>query len=218
MFEAIKNKAKAHSKEMDEIDEEEETEGWNDTNLDDIPDNLKSKDETDLTKKGFGKGKGLLETELETVMRPYQQIGFNGVVSELNEIKDLSSNYVSAIIHIPHDEQPNPGIVEGHYVAIFIDTDCDMSAEYYDPFGEPMPAKLKNQLKQLIKRMNPSSMLKLKINGVTNQAAQSSNCAWHCVRFLLDRYRGKSFKEATDFSITEAEALENKKKKVFGYV
>ena len=47
--------------------------------------------------------------------------------------------------------------------------------------------------------MKPETILKLKENRVISQKDTSSNCGFFCMKFLIDRFRGKSFSEATGY-------------------
>jgi len=47
--------------------------------------------------------------------------------------------------------------------------------------------------------LKPENYLKLKENKIVQQSDKSENCGYFCMRFLIDRYRGKSFTESTGF-------------------
>jgi len=57
--------------------------------------------------------------------------------------------------------------------------------------------------KLILKMLKPSTVLKLKENRVIAQSDNSSNCGYFCCRFLMDRFRGKSFAAATGYDINE---------------
>ena len=52
----------------------------------------------------------------------------------------------------------------------------------------------------MLNRVMPDrSKMQFKINLIKDQASNSMNCGWHSIKFLLDRYDGKKFMEATKF-------------------
>jgi hypothetical protein len=90
-----------------------------------------------------------------------------------------------------------------HWQAIYIDArngpESSNSLEFYDSFGDSIPEDVLNDCKLIIKKLNPENYLKLKENKVVHQSDRSQNCGYFAMRFLIDRYRGKSFSEATGF-------------------
>jgi hypothetical protein len=48
-------------------------------------------------------------------------------------------------------------------------------------------------------KMNPSMMFKYKQNMLRRQSKMTSNCGWHAVKFLDDRYNGVPWSEATGY-------------------
>jgi hypothetical protein len=99
------------------------------------------------------------------------------------------------------------------------------TVEFFDPFGSVSEAngglltdKELVGLKKLTKS-NPK-MMKLKQNTVQNQDVTTDSCGYICAKFLSDRAKGISFKDATnyieptqDFSDkTEAEIIDMRKK------
>ena len=94
------------------------------------------------------------------------------------------------------DKTGEPGT---HWVAMLTDLD-DKSVEYYDSFGNDIPNDILVPLKNFIDGNNLSSgYLKLKVNRIVDQSATSDNCGWFCCKFLIDRMRGKSFRDVTKF-------------------
>jgi Ulp1 family protease len=117
------------------------------------------------------------------------------------------------------DKSNQPG---SHWVAVYIDALKDKAIEYYDSYGRDPPKQFLKQLKALIEKIRPDTYLKLKINKVVDQRANSNTCGFHSIKFLLDRYANKPWKECTGWSnISKAEkdAYRMKKKyKKFGYI
>ena len=98
----------------------------------------------------------------------------------------------------------DPNTKEGkHWQAVYIDArngpESSNSLEFYDSFGESMPEDVLNDCKKLIKKMKPDNYLKLKENKVVMQDDKTQNCGYFAMQFLIDRYRGKTFSEATGF-------------------
>jgi hypothetical protein len=110
------------------------------------------------------------------------------------------------------DKTGKPGT---HWVAFLIDLD-DKTVEYYDSFAGDLDVDVDRALVEFIKKNAiREQYLKLKINGVIDQDANSDNCGWFCVRFVLDRFRGKKWREVTKFDDSvkgEAEIAAFKKK------
>jgi hypothetical protein len=103
-----------------------------------------------------------------------------------------------------------------HWVAVYIDTKNDMSIEYYDPFGDDPPHRFLKDIKLIIKKLHSNIYLKLKINKIKDQRANSNNCGYHSINFLLDRYNNIPFKETTGYSeIMKSEKKANKLKEQF---
>ena len=121
-----------------------------------------------------------------------------------------------------------PGL---HWCAIYVDArngpESSNSLEYYDSFARPMPADIREDCKLLLKCLKPHTILKLKENQVVHQKDSSSNCGWFCMRFLIDRFRNRSFSESTGFDDRvklnharqdEAEIEKMKQMKPFSYI
>lgn len=86
-----------------------------------------------------------------------------------------------------------------HWVAVYIDTIKDQEVDYYDPLSDPPTASFSHDIKNLIDRLNPSTLLKYKINTVRNQKATTDTCGYMCINFLNKRNHGISFKDATGY-------------------
>jgi hypothetical protein len=48
--------------------------------------------------------------------------------------------------------------------------------------------------------MGVPSGAQFKLNMIQDQSRTSSTCGWHSMKFLVDRYEGKPFKEASGFN------------------
>ena len=58
------------------------------------------------------------------------------------------------------------------------------------------------QLRKLATRWSDKP-LQFKINRVKRQRGNSNNCGYFSCEFLIDRYKGKTFKKASKFTIIE---------------
>jgi hypothetical protein len=93
----------------------------------------------------------------------------------------------------------DPSYKEGqHWVAVFYDArpSGSLSVEYYNSFADPIPEDVLKDIKLLVEKLKPSTYLKFKENKVKQQAESSTNCGYFAMRFIIDRFRGKSFAEA----------------------
>jgi hypothetical protein len=154
---------------------------------------------------------GLYNDEIEDYMQPFKKYGFKGVYS-LDEIKKIPvSDKMSFIMNL--DPSHKPG---SHWVAVNIDSKKDKSVEYYDSYGDEPPNQFLKDIKYLIKKINPDTYLKFKVNKIINQRSNSSNCGFFAMKFLVDRYNNIPFPEASGYSdIMKSEKNIEKFKKKF---
>ncbi len=150
-------------------------------------------------------------------MKDYNNKGFKGVyaIDEINKIP--VSDKMGFILNLDTSDQKG-----SHWVAIYIDAKDDNSVEYYDSFGNDPPERLLKDLKTMIDKINPNTYLKFKINKIKQQSVSSSNCGFHAMQFLLDRFAGKPWTFCTGFNDiknSEKKAEKFKKKlKSYGYI
>jgi hypothetical protein len=105
---------------------------------------------------------------------------------------------------------------DGHWRAIFIDLDNDKSIDHYDSYGMEAEPDIQAQVATLLKSFDLPYYLKWKDNKIVNQRANSSNCGWFSIQFLLDRFDGKPFIDATGYS--NVKKSERDLKQRFGYL
>lgn len=109
-----------------------------------------------------------------------------------------------------------------HWVALYWDGSpgvCEI--DYFDSFAEPIPTDLQADLKLLAEKLNCQAYLKLKENRIKKQSERSSNCGFFATKFLLDRFRGKPFIDASGFSDVrkgESQISNFKAQQGFGYI
>lgn len=105
----------------------------------------------------------------------------------------------------------------GHFIAVNYDR---YSLEIYDPLADPISEKIKEYIIEPLKELiedNVEHLVKLKHNKVEQESADSYLCGWFCIRFLLDRYNGISWKEATDYDSDIDEEIDELREE-FGYI
>ena len=159
---------------------------------------IKSKTTTKVPKKGRGVSDepGMMSTEIDTVMKRYKP-RFLGTIAR-DEWKLLTPPVDSGKSGwvMNTDPKSKPG---KHWVAFLMDLD-NKSMEYYNSFGDDIPTDVLESLKSFLDEHNPTrDLLKLKVNKVIDQDVNSSNCGWFCCKFLIDRFRGKPWIEASGF-------------------
>ena len=170
-------------------------------------------------KKGEGNVEkdGLWDDQIEDYMKQFAKDGWKGVysVNELNEIP--VSKKMSFIMNLSPDYKKGT-----HWVAVYIDAKKDMSVDYFDSFGRDPNEETLKGIKEIVDKIHSNVYLKLKINKIVDQRANSSTCGYHAMNFLLNRYKGIPFKDCSGYSNVEkgekdAHKLESKFKK-FGYI
>ena len=99
------------------------------------------------------------------------------------------------------DGSGNDGYRTGHWRSVYINNEDDYpTVEYFDPLTEgKMPPELITMCRKIAMKMNPSMMFKYKQNMLRRQSKMTSNCGWHSVKFLDDRYNGVPWSEATGY-------------------
>ncbi len=143
---------------------------------------------------------GMYDDQIDRVMSHFKD--YAGTIMR-NEIKTLlpgiePRSRVAFIINTDTSDKPGQ-----HWDAVYIDArdgpESSNSLEWYDSFGRSMPPDIQQDCKLILKMLKPSTVLKLKENRVIAQSDNSSNCGFFCCRFLMDRFRGKSFAAATGY-------------------
>lgn len=163
---------------------------------------IKSAEKAAKTREGKGRSDthGLYDDEIDKIMSHFKD--FHGCIMR-DEIKNLlpqirPQSRVAFIIN--NQDHNSPG---QHWDAVYIDArngpESSNSLEWFDSFARPMPADIREDCKLILKCLKPETILKLKENRIIHQSDESSNCGYFCCRFLIDRFRGKSFSAASGF-------------------
>lgn len=133
---------------------------------------------------------GLWKHQIEKIMRDVPN--FVGVFS----LKDLESINLPKHIH-QFSFILNVGY---HWIAVLIDR---KTIEYYDSEASSPPKAFMEIMQPILKKQFPGAIFQLKVNTVRAQSPATQNCGYHAMRFLLDRARGKTWKEATFFETVD---------------
>jgi hypothetical protein len=168
---------------------------------------------------------GISNIDLEKIMKPYgdEWLGCyscDEMGKLLSKVKPRSRG--CAIINT------SPADSEGeHWVCTLWDArdkpEASQSIEFFDSYGDDPDPIIDEGIKRIAEKLDGGKYLKYKINSVKFQGEKkgtgldSGNCGYHCLRFLADRLRNKSFAECTGFdNSAKGEEHVEKFKKVNG--
>jgi len=158
--------------------------------------------------KGTGDGDGLYNDEIEKIakkrIKNYVPVIASDEINELPRYVARGDKRFGFVINTnpsSSDGSGNDGYRTGHWRAVYINNEDDYpSVEYFDPLTEgKMPSELITICRRIAMKMNPSMMFKYKQNMLRRQSKMTSNCGWHAVKFLDDRYNGVPWSEATGY-------------------
>jgi hypothetical protein len=158
----------------------------------------KQRKKFEIIGEGKGVGRGLYSTEIEKIMKKYES--FVGVFAN-DEYEKLASQVKpqsrgSAIVNT--DNRASGG---QHWQSIYWDArpSGSKSIEFYDSFADDITPHQQKGLKLIVDKLKPNTYLKMKINKVKHQSVTSDNCGYFAMKFLIDRYRGKTFAQASGY-------------------
>lgn len=153
----------------------------------------------------------LYDTEINARMAPWLTSGWSGTIA-LDEFDKLlpyvnRSDQMSFIVNT--DKAKGDG---KHWQAVFISwinsKDHGPQVCFFDSYGREPSEQVKKGIKKLIDhRKHLKTMLKFKINRVNQQSNDSESCGHISMRFLTDMMSGKSFKDATNYTVANSERL-----------
>ncbi len=130
-------------------------------------------------------------------MKKYSKKGFLGVfsINQLGNINPGNKKEISFILNIV------PSNVKiGHFVSVIINANRDV-LEYYNSLAYSPSKIFIEEIKQVLEKMGMKpAETQLKINLLRNQRINSSNCGYYAMLFLLKRFKGESFKDASGFN------------------
>ena len=145
---------------------------------------------------------GLYNDQLETIMKKriknFVPVVASDKVEDLLEHVQKGDKFFAGIINT------EPSSSSGrHWRCITIDNRDDFpSAEYFDPLAETErgPEKsLISVMRKICKKMNPEKYFKFKYNMLRRQNYNKSNCGYHVMKFIEDRFNGIPFSEASGY-------------------
>jgi hypothetical protein len=154
-----------------------------------------------------GKGKsdtvderGLSNDEIDEIMKPLGDFYLGTIAHDqihsiiLPKIKPRSNG-----AFIINTDPASKGGCHWQAIAFFASPNSTHEINFFDSFGDPIDNKLRKDLKDIANKLDAKTFLKLKENSVQLQNDRTSTCGFHCIRFILDRHRGKTFSQATGY-------------------
>jgi hypothetical protein len=163
---------------------------------------------------GGGVDDGLYNNEIEKIakkrIKNYVPVIASDEINELPRYVARGDKRFGFVINTnpsTSDGSGNDGYRTGHWRSVYINNEDDYpTVEYFDPLTEgKMPPELVSMCRKIAMKMNPSMMFKYKQNMLRRQSKMTSNCGWHSVKFLDDRYNGIPWSEATGYDDYMAE-------------
>ena len=164
---------------------------------------------------------GVYSDQILKMMKNYVKDGFLGVVAadEVHLLAQKSLPFDKFGFIMNKDPSTKPG---SHWTAVYVDTVDDKEIDYFDSFAEEPDELLLSELKKMLQAHKLDIYLKFKVNRVKHQAENSNLCGFHAMKFLMDRFAGKPFIDASGWSAVrkgEAEAKNLMQKfDRFGYI
>jgi hypothetical protein len=154
-----------------------------------------------IPQQGSGFIKGDAKTNVEIDQKMANVPGYAGCIArdEINsKILPQAKKFGKLGFVMNLDKHDQPG---SHWVAVFIDgtPNGSHSVEYYNPLADPLPFDIRKDLINLVHHIAPGEELRLKVNMIKDQSDSTNNCGMFASKFLLDRFSGKPFREASRF-------------------
>ena len=155
-----------------------------------------------------GEDEGLYNTEIEEIARKaiknYVPVIASDEINTLSKYVKPGQKRFAFIINTnpsSSDGSGNDGYRPGHWRAVYINNEDDFpSVEYFDPLCEGrIPNDLLKVCMKIARKMNPEIMFKYKQNMLRRQSRLTSNCGYHCLKFIDDRVHGVPWSEATGY-------------------
>ena len=159
--------------------------------------------EDEIIIRGDGKEidkRGLSNGEIDQIMKPLGDFYLGTIAHDqipstiIPKIKPRSNG-----AFIINTEPSSKGGSHWQAIAFFSSPNSTEEINFFDSFGDPMDDKLRRDLKEIAEKLDARCFLKLKENSVQLQDDRTSTCGFHCIRFILDRHRGKTFAQATNY-------------------
>lgn len=153
-------------------------------------------------------GDGLYNDEIEKIakkrIKDYVPVIASDQLNELPKYVGRGDKRFGFVINTnpsTSDGTGNDSYPPGHWTAVFINNEDDYpSIEYFDPLAQgKMPEDLIKMCRRIAVKMNPEVMFKYKQNMLRRQSKMTSNCGFHAVKYLDDRFNGVPYSEATGY-------------------
>ena len=167
-----------------------------------------------FARQGYGHNssddKGMSNIQIDNILNKYDNylgcISHNEIHSRiLPKIKPKSKG--GFVINTDPSSKPGE-----HWQSVYFDASPGGEAEidFFDSYGDPIDKTLQRDLLAIANKLNAGTYLKFKENRIRYQNNTSSNCGWFATKFLIDRFRGKPFIDATGFNdVKQGEASIN---------
>lgn len=163
---------------------------------------------------------GLSSADLDRMMESFRPMGYIGCFA--NDEENLVLKAFEGLDRFGYIMNTSDASDEGeHWICVFVDLLNSKSIELYDPLAEWFfDEDFIDTVSDILDERGYEYQPKLKYNTVRDQSYSSSTCGLYCVKFLTDRFMGKSFKESTEFndSIPDNEEEMETLAEKFGYV
>lgn len=159
--------------------------------------------------RGDGEDDGLYNTEIEEIarrsMKNYVPVIASDQIDTLSKYVKPGQKQFAFIINTnpsTSDGSGSDGHRPGHWRSIFIENRDDFpTVEYFDPLCEGrIPNDLLKVCMKIARKMNPEMMFKYKQNMLQRQSKMTSNCGYHALKFIEDRYNGVPYADATGYT------------------
>jgi len=163
--------------------------------------------ETEVEGAGYD-GEGLFNDEIEKIakkrIKDYVPVIASDQLNELPKYVARGDKRFGFVVNTnpsTSDGSGNDSYPPGHWTAVFINNEDDYpSIEFFDPLAQgEMPEDLIKMCRRIAVKMNPEVMFKYKQNMLRRQSKMTSNCGFHAVKYLDDRYNGVPYSEATGY-------------------
>jgi len=144
--------------------------------------------------------RGLSNDEIDEIMKPLGDFYLGTIAHDqihsiiLPKIKSRSNG-----AFIINTDPASKGGSHWQAITFFASPNSTHEINFFDSFGDPIDNKLRKDLKDIANKLDAKTFLKLKENSVQLQNDRTSTCGFHCIRFILDRHRGKTFSQATGY-------------------
>jgi hypothetical protein len=173
-----------------------------------------------LNQEGFGMldidKDGLTTSHIEEMMKKYDHINLAVIASD--EILTLKKGLSRTTKLIPFIMNLDPSDKPGsHWVAVIIDNK-DKYVGYFDSLCIHPTSQILDDIKELVKTVDPVHMFKFKFNTVRDQSKTSGKCGMYSMMFLHNILNGMSFKKASGYYDRDYENGEHKLMNGFGFL